>query len=592
MFDSTLLAAVSSELQPLVGVRLRDIWLGESGDNESRTLYLAFAGATLVIDTHPQRARLHLTHNMARPAPMPTPFGEAARRALRGARLTGKTQPNFDRILHLQFSSRDNIGNLQSWTLIAELMDRRSNVILLDENGIIVDALKRLPPFLNRARTILPHRLYEPPPGSLQSPLEIENWHDVLAQANSPSEISAQAHLPDAISSDLSSPNAIPAHSNSTDAAPDFIAFLRARFAGISPFVAKFLQGEIARGVSPEEACAQFFARARRAAEGDFSPVLCGAQPYPFALGDSCIPASQTLSELIEAQVATQAKSQGLIAARATLLSHLARRDKRIAAQRADAEKAARLATEAETFKRHGQLLLSQLGEVEAAAAHGENWVELDDPWTGEIVRLKIEPNWPAADNATRLFNRYKRAQRLGENAPQRQIQFDVEEAEIAAWRERAQSAKTLEELNLVGAETGLVARGKSVSRTREQSDAARPENKLRSKDIEGWTVFMGRSAIENQLLLSKVASPSDIWMHVRASPSAHVLIKNQKGKMPPPKVLEDSALWLAHSTRAGKNAAGERVEIIYTPAKWVRSVKGSPGKVTLQRFETLDVKL
>jgi len=558
MFDSTLLAAVATELQPLVGTRLRDIWLGGAtrGD-ESRAVYLAFPSATLVIDTHPQRARLHLTQSPATPAPTPTPFIEAAKRALRGARLTAKVHPNFERVLHLQFASRDAIGNLQNWTLIAEIMDRRSNVILLDSDAIIVDALKRLPPFLNRARTILPHRPYEPPPGDLQNPLEVENWPYFLQGAPS-----------------------------------DLIEFLRARFAGISPLAANFLQGEIARGVSPADACAQFFTRASRAAAGDFSPVLCGAQPYPFELGDAWIPAAQTLSELIEAQIENETQRQGLTAARAVLLSRLARRDKRVATQRDDVEKGARLASEAETFKRHGQLLLAHLAQVEAAAARGENSVELHDEWTGETVRLPIEPKWPAPDNATRLFNRYKRAQRLDESAPGRRLALDEEEAQIAAWRTRAHNAQSAEELEKLGAEAGLGARGKSVSRTREQSDAARPENKLRSREIEGWTVFMGRSAIENQMLLSKVASPSDIWMHVRAAPSAHVLIKNQKGKTPPPKVLEESARWLALATRAGKKVAGERLEIIYTPAKWVRSVKGSPGKVTLQRFETIDVKI
>jgi predicted ribosome quality control (RQC) complex YloA/Tae2 family protein len=74
--------------------------------------------------------------------------------------------------------------------------------------------------------------------------------------------------------------------------------------------------------------------------------------------------------------------------------------------------------------------------------------------------------------------------------------------------------------------------------------------------------------------------------MHVRDAPSAHVLIKNKKGQAPPIPVLEEAARWLANVSRKGKS--GETLEIIYTPAKWVRAVKGAPGRVTLGRFETL----
>jgi predicted ribosome quality control (RQC) complex YloA/Tae2 family protein len=77
------------------------------------------------------------------------------------------------------------------------------------------------------------------------------------------------------------------------------------------------------------------------------------------------------------------------------------------------------------------------------------------------------------------------------------------------------------------------------------------------------------------------------------------VLIKNQKGKQPPPQVLEEAGRWLASATRtASRKTAnaradeGDRIEIIYTEAKWVRSVRGAPGRVTLQRFQTLLVRV
>lgn len=571
IFDSAILAALSAELQPLIGSRLRDLWLSQpngqgGGEGESRALYLAFAGATVVIDTHPQRARLHLTENTPHASVTPTPFIEAARKSLRGARLTALFQPNFDRTLRLSFSARNPIGDVENFTLVAELMERRSNIILLDSEDVIVDALKRLPPFLNRVRTVLPHRPYIAPPGDKANPLVVEDWTAFFA--------------------------AMP--SEKRNSAKDVASELRKNFTGISPLVARALENSLAAGEGPAAAAAGLFDRVRRAAAGDSVPALCSDQPYPFAIGPECEAAEGTLSELIEAQLESTQEAQGIESERASLLAHLARREKKLAAQCDDVEKALLHFADAESFKKQGQMLLANLGAVEAAAKQGQQYVELRDEWSGsgEVLRIAIEPKWPAADNATRCFNRYKRAQKLVADAPRRRVELDEEAATLALLRQKLENAGSSAELERLGRDAGLVvATRKILSRTKEQQESARPENKLRRSEVDGWTLYMGRSAIENQLLLSKVARPSDVWMHVRGMPSAHVLIKAQKGKEPPPKVLEEAGRWVATAGRSGSKTSGELVEIIYTQAKWVRAVKGSPGKVTLQRFQTLNVR-
>jgi predicted ribosome quality control (RQC) complex YloA/Tae2 family protein len=587
IFDSTMLAAITSELQPLVGTRMRETWQGrgttyEAEKAEPRAIYLSFAAGTVLIDTHPQRSRLHLVDE-APPGGTPTSFCDVLRKALRGAKLTGLEQPNFDRILRFDFAARDPIGNPVHYTLIAELMDRRSNVILLDSNGLIIDALKRLPPFLNRARTILPHWRYAPPPAMRRDPRTVEDWH---------------AELSDIVTTGAEPPTEF----------PSVVAVLRERFAGISPPVATYIERAVASDTEPAEACQRFFKHLERIATGETasrSAFLCHKQPYPFALDSvSCTPVGQSLSELLEERIIGAARGQSLETRRSAVLTHLTRREKINKAQREDVLKALSHAAEAEKWKQQGTLLLANLPLVEEAAARGESIVEIRDEWSSIDVgdegasapplRIPIEPKWSAADSATRLFNRYKRAQKLGEGAPIRQAELEAEYNQLARWRKEAQEATTEGQLDAIGKAAGMAAekRDKPVSRTRQQEESARPESKLRRREVDGWQLWMGRSALENQILLSKVASPSDIWMHIRGMPSAHVIVKNQKGKAPPPKVLEEAGRWVVEAGMTKKQRVGERVEVIYTPAKWVRAVKGSPGRVTLQRFETLLVKV
>jgi hypothetical protein len=107
------------------------------------------------------------------------------------------------------------------------------------------------------------------------------------------------------------------------------------------------------------------------------------------------------------------------------------------------------------------------------------------------------------------------------------------------------------------------------------------------------------RTGKPNPALESRFAS--DIWMHVRGMPSAHVLIKNQKGKQPPPRVLEEAARWLATATRSASRKTagsrdsddeGERIEIIYTEAKWGALSARRSRTRNAARFQTLLVRV
>ncbi len=583
LFDSVLLAAVASEIRALRDATLRDIWQSENQNGEDgRAVYLQFREATLLIDTHPQRARLHFLSKVpqsstrsASSSPVatlpvaPSTFTQTLRKALRGARLVQIVQPNFDRVLRLVFQSRNDVGEDVSHTLVAELMERRSNLILLDSDDIIIDALKRLPPFLNRARTILPHHKYELPPSNQENPLLVTDWHNRVLEAWQ---------------------NASQQNASQQNADWEWLPWLRTHFTGVSPLVARALQmqlNEQARTEGFAQVFEKFWKRAYDVARGNFSSVLCGTQPYPFALNDACQARQQTLSELIEEFAQREEDTQDLTNERTKLLSHLAKRLKINAAQRDDVAKSKRHAQDAERFKTTGNLMLTHIAAVENALNNGRKSLELMDE-DGTVYIADLEPDWNAADNAQRFFNRYRRAVKLEGKAPERERTLEIEQSQLENWCAQVQSATTTQELQEIARDCGFEQNNatKTISRTKQQEESARPESKLRQRDIEGWRVWMGRSALENQVLLSKVARPSDIWMHVRDAPSAHVLIKNQKGKEPPIRVLEDAARWLANVSRKGKS--DETLEIIYTPAKWVRAVKGSPGRVTLGRFQTL----
>ena len=567
IFDSTILAAVASEMRARLGnaasnrdaknrdsdaAILRDIW--QDGDDE-RQIFLQFRHSTFVVDTHAQRARCHFIAHAPRPSN--TALSAVLRKALRGAQLVKIVQPNFDRILRLEFLARDETSgdNTSStrYSLVLEMIDRRSNAILLDGDDVIIDAVKRLPPFLNRARTVLPHQKYQAPPSSRENPLLVDNWRERLRDV-------AQNH-------DF-----------------DLVLWLRDNFTGVSPLLARVVNNEYSLSNDAAQTCQSVYEKVRQVAHGKFAPVLCDDQPYPFAFDGACVSQSQSISALLEKHATSEDTDRVLDDERSALLLHLARRLKSNATQRAYAAEAKTRALEAENYLMLGNLVLMRAPQVEAALDAKLSQIVLHDE-ENKAHEIAIEADWSVGDNAQRLFNRYKRAQKLSAAAPARVRVLEDEKTRLEAWKSRAQNADS-QELKAIAEASGLSRDAKkAVSRTRQQEESARPENKVRKIEIDGWTVFMGRSAIENQLLLSKIARPADVWMHVRDAPSAHVIIKNQKNAAVPERVLDEAARWLAQTSRRGKS--GDVLEIIYTSAKFVRAIKGAPGRVTLARFQT-----
>src|SRR5205085_11278829 len=59
--------------------------------------------------------------------------------------------------------SSDN-SEVTTVELVAELMGKLSNIILVGEDGAVMDSIKRVPSSINRYRVVLPNHRYTPPP--------------------------------------------------------------------------------------------------------------------------------------------------------------------------------------------------------------------------------------------------------------------------------------------------------------------------------------------------------------------------------------------------------------------------------------------
>ncbi|HZX36710.1 MAG TPA: NFACT family protein [Thermodesulfobacteriota bacterium] len=98
----------------------------------------------LVISAHHTHPRLHLTSEK-HPNPVPLlHFCAFLRSRIEGAKIEDVSQVSGENIARIELAKRDG-EETKCFTLLAELTGKSSNIILLDSDGIVLEAIKRFP---------------------------------------------------------------------------------------------------------------------------------------------------------------------------------------------------------------------------------------------------------------------------------------------------------------------------------------------------------------------------------------------------------------------------------------------------------------
>jgi len=139
----------------------------------------------LYMSADSQTPRVHLVPDkLRRGLQKPSQLGLLFRRYVEGGLITHVSQPEWERILHIDLQGAE--GDV---TIIIEPMERRSNILLI-QNGIILDCMRRVGPDENRYRVSLPNQPYVPPPPQIGklSPftLTLESLIGLFAQNDDP----------------------------------------------------------------------------------------------------------------------------------------------------------------------------------------------------------------------------------------------------------------------------------------------------------------------------------------------------------------------------------------------------------------------
>ena len=125
--------------------------------------------------------RINLT-TKSKPNPYNAPnFCMLLRKHLIGGKIKNISMHGLERIVIIDLECYNELNDLTVKKLIIELMGKHSNIILLNDKGVIIDSLRHLDSSSNSTRDILPAHPYEFPEVSKLDFLKIRNFDEFYA---------------------------------------------------------------------------------------------------------------------------------------------------------------------------------------------------------------------------------------------------------------------------------------------------------------------------------------------------------------------------------------------------------------------------
>ncbi len=556
--DGIMLGFVTDELKAkLLGGRVDRIIQPES---DEIILGIRSQGDNyrLLLSASPRSARAHLT-KLTKPSPSEPPmFCMLLRKQLTGGRLSAIEQIKNDRILNLEFSVYNDLGDAVNRSLVLEIMGRHSNLILVNENNIILDAIKHVGENISSVRQVLPGLPYVYPPsrGKLDPRDTTEAEISDRLQTETGSLDEAIFHLFNGFSpvSALEAAYRLSLQSTKAPLAERILLFLSDLYL-LKPAVITESAGNAKSDVFPFP---QLHLNTVSAREFD-SP-------------------SDALDAFFTARDVQEHLNQRTSSMAQSVKNHLERCQKKLLIH----QEALNSGEQMELYKKYGELLQANLHLLQK----GASYADVPDYYNENLdpIRIPMTPSLSPAQNAQRYFKLYRKshiAMQLAENECQR-IEMDI--AFLEQINDDLRKVKNERDINDLFSllEAGGYIRHKALNaKKRNKSVPSRP---MKYCSSDGTIIEVGKNALQNEQL-TLGAKGDETWLHAQKMPGSHVIIHSSA---PSDETLAQAASLAAYYS---KGIHSSNVPVDATLRRYVKKPGGTPvGYVIYTHQKTLYV--
>lgn len=525
-FDGIFLHHMTNELQALVGGRIQKI---NQPFEQELVLTVRAAGKSqkLLLSAHPVFGRVQLTKTDFQNPQNPNNFVMILRKYLAGAFIESIEQVGNDRQIIFHISTKDEIGDQLKIALVAEIMGKHSNIILLEKTSEkIIESIKHIGFSQNQYRTILPGSTYIAPPLREETINPFEATDEQIFEALQTNQ-------------------------------------LQQAFQGIGKDSKQALTG---------------------LSVADFKDKLTHVFPsiYPddrfssLQLADEAV-SFATLSEMLDVYYSDKAERDRVKQVAASVIKKIQNELKKNRDKLKKQERELQATENAEIFRQKGELLNTFLHQV----PNDKNSVTLENYYTNEPLEIALNPALSPAQNAQRYFHRYQKLKQavkfLGEQIQKTRQTIDY----LESVESNLENADVPE---IADIREELIQTGYIKQKHRNKKQKMLPPEKYQAED--GTIILVGKNNLQNEQVSFKLARRGDLWFHVKDIPGSHVLITGNPD--PSDETITFAGELAAYFSKARYS---NLVQVDVLEAKKLHKPTGTaPGFVTYDREKTIRV--
>ena len=524
----------------------------------------------LLISVNPEHPRIHLIKTVPENPTTPPAFCMLLRKHLENGRIAHLEQHSLDRIAILSIDTLGLGGVIVTKSLTIELMGKHSNIILTQDN-IIIDAIKRIGINTSRLRQVLPKMEYTSPPGQMRLNILTTPTTDFVntlitthtglvtkAIINtgigigpiSARELVWRAGLPSDMKVDgldnaditalRDAIDSIITLFNSTLYSPTVMVTADNGLGSITSFSLEHLM---------KNCTAQHFSTMSEAVL--FADGLSRTQR---------LPEQALLLKLVLEEMSRLTRKQGVLTQEQIN------------------------ATAADHFREYADILMANLYNIPS----GSNKIILPNLYSDlpddNLLTIDLDPRLSPIENARTYYTKYNKLKRAQESLREQLAQCaqDINYLDsIVAALEHATLAAELLDIRLELINAGYI---KPLNKRRIPTPPSVP---LTAIAPGGLTILIGKNNRQNDIVTFKQAQPNDIWFHTKDIPGSHVILRIGS-QDPAQSAIEVAAHLAAYYSKASQST---NVPVDYTKRRYVKKPSGAkPGFVIYDHQQTIYV--
>lgn len=235
----------------------------------------------------------------------------------------------------------------------------------------------------------------------------------------------------------------------------------------------------------------------------------------------------------------------------------------------------------AASWQRYGELVLAYGATQDTGAGTLQAW-----DYDGSEVSIRLDPELDFKANANRYFEKAKKAKGSLGIVRDQIARLSKDHLDLGSLIVSVENESMLDRLKQLERQA-IERRWINLQTVPAAKKEDRPYEGNRIRELVapgGYVVLFGENAESNDYLTLRVAKPNDLWLHVRGSQSAHVVIvtKNQPDRVQPETLRYAARIAVLNSP--SKHAG--YIPVDYTLKKYVRRPKGAAKGTALYSNE------